>query len=81
MPPWEEHKARLASDPRANSELIQQTLETDEEELQNSTICVLLARGTEEVFLAARSLLTAGTVAERCLGAKLLGELGLYNYQ
>ena len=74
-----ERNAELAADPRTNEELIQLILDAGEdEERVFDELLVLLARGTRDTFIDAKALLENGSIAERCLGAKILGELGLH---
>ena len=64
------------ADPRTVHELITQFLTEPDEDQSQELLCILLFRGTKDVFDAASDLCVSACPQERTLGAHILGQLG-----
>ncbi len=72
-----EYWDRMRSDPRSIDELVSTALTESDEEIVSDAVCALQFRGTREVLARAETLCRSDCVAERCLGANILGQLGV----
>lgn len=77
-PELKEYWDQMRGDPRSIDELVSTALTgADEDDATWNAVCVLHFRGTREVLVRAETLCCSDCVAERCLGANILGQLGV----
>jgi HEAT repeat protein len=71
------YERRMKHDPRPLEELIATALTEPDEDLAWEAVCVLHFRGSKQVLGRASELCRSPQIAERRLGANILGQLGL----
>jgi hypothetical protein len=76
-PELQEYWDRMRTDPRSIDELISTALTESDEDVVWNAVCALHFRGTEDCLARAEILCRSDSAKERCLGANILGQLGI----
>jgi len=76
-PELKEYWDQMRSDPRSIDELVSTALLESDEDVAWNAVCALHFRGTEDVLTRAETLCRSDSAKERCLGANILGQLGV----